>query len=474
MWKLIEPGRLLVRARPVGVADVALAPDRQHHLERAVAAPVVVDPVGERLRLLRDVPTDDLRHRAPCPVEERVARSLEGRRAEALADLDDAALRRAAAADDRHQVAPVGVRSAGVVEDDVERRLVEDTAVEDLDRRDPDALLPDREGVRDLAAGHLAAHVHHVAEERGERDALALVEDGQDRQPVVAVRDRPLAEVRVVQEDHVALEDLAAEAVDHLGDVRPELADDHLAAGVADHRELVVLNADRGRHGRPPDDLVHLEARVQERVLDQVEGGDLDGGAHALVSSRTDQEVHPGIDPRAVRGEHDGGRVVLLDDRVAVDRHSRLERGPRIRRHVDRSLGGPDELRAGLRRGRILVSLGVRLELGQRDAAGGQDPEVDDLGASVEHEAVQTAVGLAEAPLERGEVERGEVDAVQLDRDLVALPAVAHVEDEANVLVGDADALRVEPVAGAGGEHFEGLAHRVRRRRPRCFSRTSG
>ena len=43
-------GRLVVRARPVGVADVALAPDRQHHLERAVAEAVVVDPVGERLR----------------------------------------------------------------------------------------------------------------------------------------------------------------------------------------------------------------------------------------------------------------------------------------------------------------------------------------------------------------------------------------------------------------------------------------
>ena len=161
-----RPGRLVGRARPVGVADVALPPDRQHHLEGAVAAPVVVDPVGERLGLLRDVRADDVRHRAPRPLEQRIARHLERLRPEALADLDDPPLRRAAAADDRHQVAPVRVRRARVVEDHVERRLVEDAPVEDLDRRDPDALLPDRERVGDLAARHLAAHVHHVAEER--------------------------------------------------------------------------------------------------------------------------------------------------------------------------------------------------------------------------------------------------------------------------------------------------------------------
>ena len=74
-------------------------------------------------------------------------------------------------------------------------------------------------------------------------------------------------------------------------------------------------------------------------------------------------------------------------------------------------------------------------------------------------------MGLAETPLQRGEVERAELDAVELDRDLVPLPAVAHVEDEADVLVGDVDALRVEPVAGVGRQHLERLAHGVRRRR---------
>ena len=278
-------GGLVVGPGPVGVTDVALAPDRQHHLERPVAEAVVVDPVGEGDGFLRDVPADDVRHRRAGPVEERVARALERLGPEALADLDDSPLGGAAAADDGHQVAAVRLGRARVVEDHLERRLVEDAAVEDLDRRDPDPLLPDRERVGDLAPGRLPADVHHVTEERGERDPLPLEEDRQDHEPVVAVRDRPLAEVRVVQEDHVAFADLAAEAVDDLGDVGAELADDHLAAGVADHRELVVLHADHGRHGRPPDHLVHLEPRIEERVLDQVERRNVDRRRHVLASS---------------------------------------------------------------------------------------------------------------------------------------------------------------------------------------------
>ena len=71
----------------------------------------------------------------------------------------------------------------------------------------------------------------------------------------------------------------------------------------------------------------------------------------------------------------------------------------------------------------------------------------------------------AEAPLERREVERAELDAVELDRDLVALPGVAHVEDEADVLVGDVDVLLVEPLARSSRERLEGLADGVRCRR---------
>jgi hypothetical protein len=116
-------------------------------------------------------------------------------------------------------------------------------------------------------------------------DVAPGMEDRHDDQPVVAVRDRPLAQVRVVQQDHVALRDVAAEAVDYLGDVGAELADDHLAAFVADHRELVVLHPDGRRHGGAANHLVHLEARVEQRVLDQVERDRVDPSACHVPAS---------------------------------------------------------------------------------------------------------------------------------------------------------------------------------------------
>ena len=194
--------------------QIALAPDRQHHLERPVAEAVVVDPVGEGDRLLRDVPADDARHRPARALEQRVAGALKRLRPEALADLDDPPLRRAAAADDRHQVAPVRIRRPRVVEDHVERRSLRTPRSKILigGIRSPSSQI---ESASDgLAARGLAADVHHVAEERGEPDPLALEEDRQDHEPVVAVRDRPLAEDTGRSEDHVALADLAAEAVD--------------------------------------------------------------------------------------------------------------------------------------------------------------------------------------------------------------------------------------------------------------------
>jgi len=80
----------------------------------------------------------------------------------------------------------------------------------------------------------------------------------------------------------------------HLADVGPELAHDHAALRVGEHRELVVLLADHRAHGGAEEHGVHLEARVAERVLDDVERDrvDLDVGdlgdlhAHAFRISR--------------------------------------------------------------------------------------------------------------------------------------------------------------------------------------------
>src|SRR6185437_5233423 len=63
----------------------------------------------------------------------------------------------------------------------------------------------------------------------------------------------------------------AVPVLHHLVDVGAELADDHAATGVGDHRELVVLLADDGAHRRAEEHGVHLVAGALQRALDDVE-----------------------------------------------------------------------------------------------------------------------------------------------------------------------------------------------------------
>ena len=102
---------LRVGARPVEEGVVALPPDRQLHLERAVAEAVVVDVVDERLRLLGDRDRDEELHRLVGAVEQRLQRGEVRLLAEAVAELDHALLAGPAAGDDREQVGPVHLRA---------------------------------------------------------------------------------------------------------------------------------------------------------------------------------------------------------------------------------------------------------------------------------------------------------------------------------------------------------------------------
>ena len=79
---------LRVGARPVEEGVLALTPDRQLHLVGAVAEPVVVDVVLERLRLLRDRDRDQELHRLVGAVEERLQRGQVRLLAEPLAELE--------------------------------------------------------------------------------------------------------------------------------------------------------------------------------------------------------------------------------------------------------------------------------------------------------------------------------------------------------------------------------------------------
>ena len=115
--------RLRIGAGPVEHGDVALALDREHHLERAVAEAVVVDLVREGRPAPRGCTSDD-QHSSPRACA-RVSASQASANVSPPKRSQISRTRVSAARqprDQRHQVGAVHVRRARVVEDDLERR----------------------------------------------------------------------------------------------------------------------------------------------------------------------------------------------------------------------------------------------------------------------------------------------------------------------------------------------------------------
>ncbi len=155
---------LRIGARPVEEGVVALPPDGQLHLERPVAEAVVVDVVLEALRHLGDGDLDQRAHRLVGAVEELLERREVHVLAEAVAQLHHPLLAGPAARDDREQVGPVHLGQPHVVEDQAQNVLLHLAPLDDLERRDDQALLEDRLGARRQRAGQRAAAVHLVPE----------------------------------------------------------------------------------------------------------------------------------------------------------------------------------------------------------------------------------------------------------------------------------------------------------------------
>ena len=130
------------------------------------------------------------------------------------------------------------------------------TAVVDLQRRDPERLLPDLPRARVVAAGRHAADVGDVALARAPRDELAVVEDRQEDADVGVL---VAAAVDVVVEDDVAVVQVVAEVLDDVlqrrlgavGDDRRVLGlGERAAAAVEDHsHEIADLVEDRRPRG---------------------------------------------------------------------------------------------------------------------------------------------------------------------------------------------------------------------------------
>ena len=193
-------------------------------------------------------------------------------------------------ADLRVEVAPRVPRRAVVGHDQPPQVHVVDVALDDLDRRDAQALLEDLGGVGGEAADRLAADLGEVADVGDEAEQLALVEDGPDHRVLGDVRAAAVGVV--VQHDVAGLERLDAELLERpahdeqagrdLRRAELRLAD-HVAAPVEEHaREVEALVEDR-REGRADHRDAHLAADVHEVVVDDGEG---DGIDHARVRSR--------------------------------------------------------------------------------------------------------------------------------------------------------------------------------------------
>ena len=264
--------RLRIGAVEVEHQDVAVAPHLAGHLVGAHAEAVVADVVleVEGLVLAHGV-ADQVQHRAAVALQQLVHRGDHGIDAETIAELVNALLGEADGRDQRVEVAPVPLRHPALVQDHLEHVFLQLVVLVDLDDGDDDAFLVDLVGVGGQTPRHLAADIGHVAEHRGVGDEAAVAIDRAQDEPVRRMADGAGAAVGIGGEENIPLLDgavvLALEAVDE----GAELADDHLAVGVGDHRELVVLLADSRRHGGAVEHGVHLVAGAAQRALDDVE-----------------------------------------------------------------------------------------------------------------------------------------------------------------------------------------------------------
>ena len=334
--------RLRVGAREVEDALVPFAPHRARDLVRPHVEAVVADVVLEVLLLLRDRLADELAHGALVALEHGVHRRIEHVVAEARRDLDAADRGRAQRRGDGVEVREVPGGQAAVVQDHLEQVVLHHPGLDDLDRRDRDALLVDRAGIRRQRARHLAAHVRHVTEHGGPRDDAAVLVDRHQHEPVVLVADRAVDRVRVVGQEDVALLHGAVVTLQEAVDERAELADDHLAVEVGDQRELVVLLADAGRHGRAEQHRVHFETGVAQGALDDVDGDGIDLHLlHRLLVALDDLGGHVRISGSVAAA------VLLLGLADGFFRRSPGLHGSRLRLRCARLASAP-----GNRRGR--------------------------------------------------------------------------------------------------------------------------
>jgi hypothetical protein len=114
-----------------------------------------------------------------------------------------------------------------------------------------------------------------VSKHRSPTHDATFEEDRKHDEPVIGMADRRATGIGVGGEEDVALFDRAFKVTEEVGDGKTELANHHLAFGVTDQGEFVVLLTDTWRECGAEEHLVHFVACVAKGVLNKVEGDDV-------------------------------------------------------------------------------------------------------------------------------------------------------------------------------------------------------
>ena len=277
-------GHLVARHRHLGV-----------DADRLVGDAVVVDLVLELVGAVGDAP-DHGAHAGFRGVENLLERPLEARLAQLGGEPLDAGRAHLQRGELRLQVAPQQLRLAHVLQDGGAQGLVELAGVEQLHRRDAQALLEDLDRAGAVAAGRGAADIEVVAQRADEADAPAFVEHrpvGDDVGQMLAaaigiVGDDDIVGPPLFRGDVVG-EDLGEEAAHRVEVARDARRLRHVpAVAVEDGGGVVEQLAHDGRAAGAPHGDVHLGGGRGQRVVDDLEldGRDVGGSWSWLELSR--------------------------------------------------------------------------------------------------------------------------------------------------------------------------------------------
>ncbi len=255
---------------------VTLMGQREADAEGTVAMAVAVDGVGEPMRADREGLGELLAHQAARARQKLRQRVLDGVGVEAGEDVGHPLHTELDACHQRAHVAPALVGIARVAVEDLQHRLVGAPRLDQLRRRDDDALLEDVGGVGADRAWPQPPDIGEMRPAHHEGATPPLVEDGRDQHLVVRVRNGARRFVAVAIPVEVAgLHGVRREALEdrarHVAEDGHVGADRHHPISIEERGVEIFLLADEGRDGGTLYQRLHLCLRRADGATDDLQ-----------------------------------------------------------------------------------------------------------------------------------------------------------------------------------------------------------